>query len=625
MTGVFLKAREGYVWAESKAKEWKPGPIVKQPTFLKGVDPYKGFREQTKEQVVGAAQIGKVTMGATAGIVEDIKVKPYKLPLIYAAGVVAGPVATKVIGTGKFAKVAGIGFGTAFAAGVGVQTAVTPAGLEREKLIGVRAAELTAFLSGAKYGIEKKPLAELYKARVRGPRFERQIDKWQKGITAKDWTYLEKRAFIPIKKMPQRTLYGEPIKPTEIRIAKKAAGLDPGFYGMDIARYRVTGYDTKFSQKLVTDVYKLKTIGYTKPKLFKLPKPIKKVTAIITKPIKVIDWRQQKVIDLSPKKMDSITRQMLTAEPMRFTVIDKPPIKLPLYQRVEALRLKEIPKWPEFQKQLFWVKSKVTKIDRPFYIGKPKLPKPVKLGIPKSTAPVHVKPIPKPVKIKPTEAMPGVSVRPVYAAPPKPTAPADVGEVFGTIPGGRALAGTLILSGIKHKDWTSALSRQFGESRRKQQQKQNAKLAILLDQPTKQEEEQTPKQAPKLSQYLKQIPKQIPEQIPKQIPKQTPRVVTIPKIIQIPEIIPIPPYIPPPYIPQPKKPEPPLPLIPLPFIFPKIKYGVPKKKKKKKKKFKPTYKYTPSLFAVSKKITTKQIPMPKYLTGVGIRPIKLKF
>jgi len=33
------------------------------------------------------------------------------------------------------------------------------------------------------------------------------------------------------------------------------------------------------------------------------------------------------------------------------------------------------------------------------------------------------------------------------------------------------------------------------------------------------------------------------------------------------------------------------------------------------------FKYQPSLVAGFKKITTKEMPMPKYLTGVGIRPI----
>jgi len=43
--------------------------------------------------------------------------------------------------------------GGAWAAGVGVETAMTPSGLEREKKVGVRLAEMGAFVGGAKYGM----------------------------------------------------------------------------------------------------------------------------------------------------------------------------------------------------------------------------------------------------------------------------------------------------------------------------------------------------------------------------------------------------------------------------------------------------------------------------------------
>jgi len=150
---VFLTSREGYVWAEEKAKGLELRP-VKQPTFLKGVEPYKGFREQTKKQAVGVAQIGKVTMGATAGAVEDIRLKPWKLPVYYTVGVGFGKFAMPTLAKAPvISKLLGYGMGGAWAGGVGVEAAMTPAGLEREKKLGVRFAEMGAFVGGAKYGM----------------------------------------------------------------------------------------------------------------------------------------------------------------------------------------------------------------------------------------------------------------------------------------------------------------------------------------------------------------------------------------------------------------------------------------------------------------------------------------
>ncbi|GAH03833.1 unnamed protein product, partial [marine sediment metagenome] len=156
----------------------------------------------------------------------------------YGVGAVVSPVAAKVLGVGKVAKVVGVGLGAAWTAGVGVEIAAKPPGIEREKAAGVRAAEMAAFLGGAKYGIERKPVTKLYKAvvekpyikYVKEPRFEKAYKAWEKGITGK-WTYLEKRAFIPIKKMPQRTLLGEPIKPGEIRALRKVIKAYESYYG----------------------------------------------------------------------------------------------------------------------------------------------------------------------------------------------------------------------------------------------------------------------------------------------------------------------------------------------------------------------------------------------------------
>jgi len=150
----FMKGREGYVWAEQKAKEWKPQPIVKQPSFLKGVDPYKSFREQTKTQAVGMAQAGKFVTGGAAGITEDIRLKPYKLPLYYATGASLGKFVMPVLAKLPAAsKLAGYGLGGAWVAGIGVETTMTPPGIEREKKVGVRMAEMAAFVGGAKYGM----------------------------------------------------------------------------------------------------------------------------------------------------------------------------------------------------------------------------------------------------------------------------------------------------------------------------------------------------------------------------------------------------------------------------------------------------------------------------------------
>ena len=59
------------------------------------------------------------------------------------------------------------------------------------------------------------------------------------------------------------------------------------------------------------------------------------------------------------------------------------------------------------------------------------------------------------------------------------------------------------------------------------------------------------------------------------------------------------------------------------YYYPKIKQTKFRKEKKKKiKGFK--FKYQPSLVAGMERITTKEMPLPIYLTGVGVRPVKRK-
>jgi len=96
---------------------------------------------------------------------------------------------------------------------------------------------------------------------------------------------------------------------------------------------------------------------------------------------------------------------------------------------------------------------------------------------------------------------------------------------------------------------------------------------------------------------------------------------------------PSPPSPPSPYKPPPPYPyssryygeeTPPPPPPTFPKYYPKTIKQTPfyKGKKKKLKEFK--FKYSPSLVAGLKKITTKEMKIPKHLTGVGIRPVKRK-
>jgi len=436
-----------------------------------------------------------------------------------------------------------------------------------------------------------KPYTKLWKDTyvkyIREPRFTRDINAWMKSITAKKWTYLEKRGFLKIKGKPQRTLFGEPISQKRIRDLRQF--VDPGYYGMD-TRIR-TSYDRTFVQRHLKDIYK----------------------------VKAIDWRQQKVIDLSPKKMDNIMRQMLTAEPTRFTVIDKTKLKTPDWWKLLG---KHIPGYSTYQTQL--IKSDVTKYDRPFYLTKPKLPK-VKTktkDITNMFTSMVTKTAKKPDTTKVTDMISGtMDVRPVVISKPTtPTTPKDYGEIFGMIGGGAALAGALKLD-IKKKDWTKEFSRDFGKTSTDttQAQKQSSKLANILDQQAK----QAAKQAPKLSQYIEQIPRQIPEQIPRQIPRQIPKITTIPKLDiptkQIPEIVVIPKIPTPTPLPQPRPKPKPLPK-PIPFHIPTFKFSKenPFKRKEKKKKAW-SFSYSPSLEAGLKRITAKKIP--KGLSGMFIRPV----
>ena len=226
-----------------------------------------------------------------------------------------------------------------------------------------------------------KPITSLYKqtigkaySRLRQPYFERDLLKWEKSITDPSWTYKERMGYLTLEGRPQRTLHGEPISKTKIKWLRE--GINQGFYGLDIARYQVMGYDTYAAQQHLTSTYVLKTKGF-KLRRFKLPKPIKKVVKIIphTDPtrainVKAIDWMQGKGITISPKKMTSFGySQMLDVEPSRFTFIQKYPIKAPLYERIKA---KAIPSWPDTSIQSQLIKPAVTKYDRPFYLSKPK-------------------------------------------------------------------------------------------------------------------------------------------------------------------------------------------------------------------------------------------------------------
>ncbi len=444
---------------------------------------------------------------------------------------------------------------------------------------------------------EGKPITKLYRqayTKFKTPSFERSIAKWQKEITAKDWAYMEKRGFLPIKGKPQRTLFGEPISPKEIRIARKAAGLDTGYFGMEV-RYRPS-YDRTFVQTHLKDMSKIGIDFRYKP-----PKRIK-LTSVKDMELKGYS-KLYGYESIFGKKPEGI----LGLQPEKF-IFKQEPIKTSSWEKLQA---RVIPGYKTTQTLLVKPTQKVTKYDRPFYLKKPKLPKPVKLGKPTPTTPT-IKAITKPSK--PSKTMGDIiggtmDVSPVVVSVPKP-APA---EVIGTIPGGTRLAGALVFGGFRSmRDWTKSFSRQFGDAGQRARQgaiaRQSTKFSQALDKAareiTKAPTEQIPKVAPKLKPKVKTLPKL--KQPTRQIPKMRQPVPTKP-------LYPYPSY------PIHKEPEPPI--IPLKPKLPLLKWprGMFYPKAKKIKKVKPFHKYMPSLVAGFKKITAPKIP--KIITGLGIRPV----
>ena len=459
------------------------------------------------------------------------------------------------------------------------------------------AAEMVGVYGAGKWltATQGKPITKTYNqiySKIKEPSFNRNILKWEKGIIKKDWTYSnEKLANLYTADKPQRTLFGEPISQKKINWLRE--DVNPGYYGIDIGRYKVEGYETKFFQKHLTDIYSTKAI----------------------------DWRYPKMIDITPKTM--ITKGysgILETQPKMFT-FQKPPLS----KRVDVTTF-------DLSKQTFLAPKeilKISKYDRPFYLSKPKLPKiTVKKSSTNLISGMVTKTTPKSSKIKVTDMISGsIDVRPVYvSSSPK----MDAGDVISTIPGGSKLGGALFFGGLSRtKDWTSSFSMQFGNSGQRAMQssvtKQSNKLSKALANVAGQSVKQAPKYKlksnvkviPKLLQPTKQIPQLKQPTRQKQIQTLEQPTIQIPKLKQP---VPTKPLFP--TYPRYKEPE--IPKVP-PIRFPVFRlptYGLSPRRTSKSKKYKRKFQYQPSLVAGFEKITTKQMKIPKILTGVGIRPVK---
>ena len=409
-----------------------------------------------------------------------------------------------------------------------------------------------------------KPYSNIYK-KFKEPSFNKNIANWQKGLTDKDWTY--DKAYFDV--LGQKTLYGKPISKEKIRWL--TSDVKKGVYGMDISRYKVSGYETKFAQQHLKDMYS----------------------------IKAIDWRYPKVIKITPKKMDTYGyRGILGTQPKSFT-FEKPKIRniVDIYTVDTST-----------QKLLMPKNIKITKYDRPYYLSKTTTTKPKKVvnvisGGDKTSTHKIIK-TPKSSKIDWSGH--------VYAdVTPQYTSASSMKGISLKI---NYVPITMAASGF-----ASLIKSMVGVAPKLSQSQKISQSQVLSD-----------KQQPALKQRAWSGTKvdTISDVVTKTKPKQLPRIKTIPKLTQPTKQIPI--TKPKPYPTIPIFPKPNYPkykedkwTTPKPLLLPKFKWprGKFSPKAYKKKKFKPYHKYQPSLLAGFKKITTKEMPMPKYLTGVGIRPV----